>query len=298
MISDGRAPLASVLFVAFQQARYVRAALRSVLFQTYQPLEILVSDDGSDDGTYEILKEEVGVYRGPHRVDLLPPHRRLRLHHFNYLMERARGDVCLIACGDDICAEDRVTVIVEAHRRTGASVVTSNCIVINEDSQIAGLIHDPVHDPDVSLATFLEHLTPMCHGASMSWTRELWDIFGPTDGQRNIDWIIPFRGLLLGGNHFERRPVVMYRLHAGNTALALLAAGTEGENLARVREVQAYQKVANIFAMRDAVERIAALRPDDARWPWLRQKLAENLWKESAAWVDCRAAVVANIGFY
>ena len=47
-------PLVSVLMPIFQQERYVAEALRSVMAQTYQPLEIIISDDCSADRTLEI----------------------------------------------------------------------------------------------------------------------------------------------------------------------------------------------------------------------------------------------------
>ena len=64
-------PLLSLLLFAYNQEAYIRDALRGALAQTYSPLQILVSDDASTDGTAAIVAEELAGYRGPHDVEFL-----------------------------------------------------------------------------------------------------------------------------------------------------------------------------------------------------------------------------------
>jgi glycosyltransferase involved in cell wall biosynthesis len=49
------APLISCIVPVFNGERYLREALDSILSQTYRPLEILVVDDGSTDGTAALV---------------------------------------------------------------------------------------------------------------------------------------------------------------------------------------------------------------------------------------------------
>lgn len=49
-------PLVSIVTVVFNGARYLEEALRAVAGQTYTPLEHIVVDGGSTDGTVEILR--------------------------------------------------------------------------------------------------------------------------------------------------------------------------------------------------------------------------------------------------
>lgn len=50
-------PLVSVIIPTYNRSQEVCRALESVFSQTYEPIEILVIDDGSDDGTEEALKK-------------------------------------------------------------------------------------------------------------------------------------------------------------------------------------------------------------------------------------------------
>ncbi len=49
-------PLISVLIGVYNGARYLGAAIDTVLAQTYRPIELIVVDDGSDDGSAEVAR--------------------------------------------------------------------------------------------------------------------------------------------------------------------------------------------------------------------------------------------------
>ncbi len=57
-------PKVSVAIPSYNQKDFLRECLESVLAQDYQNLEIVVSDDGSTDGTQEMLKEYDKKYPG------------------------------------------------------------------------------------------------------------------------------------------------------------------------------------------------------------------------------------------
>ncbi len=65
MPSSGREnmlPLVSVIIPAFNSARYLQDAVRSVFDQSYSDVECIVIDDGSTDNTEEVLNELSIVY--------------------------------------------------------------------------------------------------------------------------------------------------------------------------------------------------------------------------------------------
>jgi glycosyltransferase involved in cell wall biosynthesis len=56
-------PLVSCVVPVYNGERYLREALQSILAQTYEPLEVIVVDDGSTDGTPCVAHEFVATVR-------------------------------------------------------------------------------------------------------------------------------------------------------------------------------------------------------------------------------------------
>jgi glycosyltransferase involved in cell wall biosynthesis len=57
MTLDKKEPLVSIAIVTYNQKNYLKECIESCLAQEYQNIEIVVADDGSTDGTYEILED-------------------------------------------------------------------------------------------------------------------------------------------------------------------------------------------------------------------------------------------------
>ncbi len=60
-------PLVSFIVLAYKQKQFIREAVQSALAQSYEPLEIILSDDASPDVTFEVMEDEVrtgGVEQG------------------------------------------------------------------------------------------------------------------------------------------------------------------------------------------------------------------------------------------
>jgi len=113
--SEAGQALATFVLFAYNQEKYVREAVEGALTQTYSPLEIILSDDCSPDGTFAIMQEMAAAYRGPHAVRTVQTPRNLGLIQHVLLRGReAQGEVVVVAAGDDISRPERVAMMVEA----------------------------------------------------------------------------------------------------------------------------------------------------------------------------------------
>ncbi|MCL7945686.1 glycosyltransferase [Marinobacter sp. ATCH36] len=99
---DGsRKTLISVVVPAFNRVEYIRETVESVLSQDYDQVELIVVDDGSTDGTYEILLE----YAEKGDLKLLTHPNRANLGQsvaLNRALENASGELIAILDSDDI----------------------------------------------------------------------------------------------------------------------------------------------------------------------------------------------------
>jgi len=109
------APLSvSVVIPTHNRASTVVRALRSVLAQSYAPLEIIVSDDGSTDGTQEILAQEFGAELADGRVRVVGrPHGGVSAAR-NAGLAVARGDVVAYLDSDNEWEPDYLLIMIDA----------------------------------------------------------------------------------------------------------------------------------------------------------------------------------------
>jgi glycosyltransferase involved in cell wall biosynthesis len=132
------APAVSLVLPCWNCARFVREALESALAQTYEPLEIVITDDTSDDGTWEIVREVAAGYAAPHALVCHRNAVRQSIENLNAAIERARGAFLVVAHGDDVQLPHRVQTQVAAWRRHGVSMVASNAVTIDEEGRDIG----------------------------------------------------------------------------------------------------------------------------------------------------------------
>ena len=94
-------PKVSVVVPIYNQAPYVRETIESVLAQDHENVELLLSDDGSTDGTAEILREYEA--KDPTRVRLVvSPQNTGIAGAFNRALDTHEGDYIAWLGGDDV----------------------------------------------------------------------------------------------------------------------------------------------------------------------------------------------------
>lgn len=207
-------PLVSILLIAYRQADTVGAAISGALAQTYQPLELIASDDASGDGTFEAMQRAVAGYTGPHRIVLnRNPHNLGIGAHLSALAQQAQGELLVVAAGDDVSLPQRCETLVAAWLRQGRRPDLLASALADLDAE--GRVHGEIVPSDLATYTSLAQWAaqpPFVVGAAQAWTKRLFDRFGPLPpGTVAEDLVMVFRAIGSGGAITLREPLVQYR---------------------------------------------------------------------------------------
>lgn len=225
-------PLISFVVPAYKQEKYVEEAIRGAFSQTYSPLEIVLSDDASPDRTFELMKSAAENYSGPHRIILNRNERNLGIGgHVNRVIALSRGEIIVLAAGDDISAPDRVQAIHDAWRESGGKATSFMSDfetidasghplkeAINRRFPKENLLHPIAMAPAQYVKAFDLGISPA--GCAHAVHRKLYDLFGPlAESVIAEDVALTFRSLILGHLVVINRKLVKYRLHDSNISI-------------------------------------------------------------------------------
>jgi glycosyltransferase involved in cell wall biosynthesis len=147
----GGYPSVTFALFAYNHERYIREAVKGALAQDFGPIEIILSDDGSTDRTFEFMQDAVANYNGPHLVRLNRNRENIGLaSHVNRIFREAKGEVIVVAAGDDISLPSRVSDTVAALRACPGSTMVS--FVDQSIDDVGTVLASP--EPIASTTTF------------------------------------------------------------------------------------------------------------------------------------------------
>jgi glycosyltransferase involved in cell wall biosynthesis len=216
-------PLVTFALFAYNQEKYIREAVEGAFAQTYQPLEIILSDDCSSDRTYEIMQEMAAAYKGPHELRVEQTAANLGRDTFgrrvSSLLVQAQGGLIVIAAGDDISEPDRVDALFQVWNENNRKAVCihSKVQTIDEGGTVFGEEVGDNRIASVSLTEFVGHDGRGLLGATNAVSRKIIDQFGALpDVVLLEDGALGFRARLADGILFVPRALVKYRRHGGN----------------------------------------------------------------------------------
>ena len=222
MTDRGDRPLVTFALFSFNQEQYVREALEAAFAQDYHPLEILVTDDCSTDGTFDIIQSVVAAYDGDHQVRVNRNAENLGVaRHINHAVELARGDIFVGAAADDVSLPDRVSETVSCFISAEPPLysVCTSVETFDDDGTVLG--KRTIADAP-GVMNVLQSGTRWVTGCSHAWHRRLFDFFGPLRPDVIAeDKVIGFRAMLLGGRvGYVDKELVRYRQHGQSISSA------------------------------------------------------------------------------
>ncbi len=121
-------PLVSVVIPTYNRADLLPKAIESVLQQTYTNIEIIVVDDGSTDGTMDVLRPYAGSIRTIHANHTGTSNAR------NLGMKASRGDYICFLDSDDSYYPHKIEIQVE--------VIEANPQIAMISTEVSGVFPD------------------------------------------------------------------------------------------------------------------------------------------------------------
>ena len=214
-------PLVSFCIFAYNQELYIADAIKGALSQTYDNMEIIVSDDCSIDNTWNIIKNIIQDYGGEKRIVLNRNEKNMRLvPHVNHVIhDIAHGEIIVLAGGDDISFPDRVDdTVAEFMKHPSAMAVCGQPINIDKYGQV---IKSNSERRDYRVwkldDEYIKTLNFMVGVAALSIRRTIFDIFGPLNSNTPTeDSTLRFRAILSGEVVESEKKYVYYRSHDTN----------------------------------------------------------------------------------
>ena len=123
----------SVIIPTFNVEKYVEQCLRSLLEQTFREFEVICVDDGSSDGTIEIIKR---IQAEDDRICLIEKEHCGRAGVMrNIGLEEARGEYCLFLDADDFFEKEMIDRVLTKIREDQADICLFDARLYNEKTK-------------------------------------------------------------------------------------------------------------------------------------------------------------------
>jgi glycosyltransferase involved in cell wall biosynthesis len=258
--------LVSILIPCFNAERWIGAAIDSALAQTWSDREVIVVDDGSTDGSLDVIKSFGSKIRwesGPNRGGN---------HARNRLLELAGGSWLQYLDADDYLLPDKVASQVAFLAQNPDADLVYGPVTLehwSEHEQVRALLPIPEpHDPWVLLARWYLPQT-----GSPLWRKQaVVDVGGWNVAQVSCQEHELYLRLLAAGKRFVYCPAngAVYRQWSVDTLWQREGAKTRQRRLAIVREAEAFLQGRGKLS----VERLRAI--NEGRFECARMAWAES----------------------
>ncbi len=212
-------PLVSIIISNYNYARYLPAAIDSALAQTFRNLEVIVVDDGSGDGSRDVMLGYGDRIKPIFKANGGQP------SAFNAGLKKAQGDIVMFLDADDMLLPETVQRVVDAFCRDWSlAKVQFRMQVIDAEGKPTPEIKPPRYLPMLSgdlhrhVLTFPDDLTWMAtsgNAFNASVLRRITPVPERRDGH-GADWYLALVTPLFGPVLSFDWVGAYYRVHGSN----------------------------------------------------------------------------------
>jgi glycosyltransferase involved in cell wall biosynthesis len=205
-------PVVSVILPVYNRESSIERAVRSVLAQTYRPLELIVVDDGSTDGTHDVLQtfgSDINVITQPHAGAYVAR---------NFGVRHARGKFIAFADSDDAWLPHLLATEVPLMKRPEVGLVFGDAIHVTSPrggAATTGLTCfrvSPPHRGRIADRFAWSNFVPTC--TALLRRRCFYEAGGfSEESEISSDYLMWFRIALRHELDYVPQPVAEYTVH-------------------------------------------------------------------------------------
>ena len=127
-------PLVSIALASYNGIKYIKDQINSILDSEYQNIEIIISDDGSTDGTYEVIQQIIKNLPSK-KLILVRNNSKGFVSNFSNAIEHCRGDFIFLCDQDDIWYKKKISKHLEIYKLKSSVDVICNDVLFFDDKK-------------------------------------------------------------------------------------------------------------------------------------------------------------------
>lgn len=280
-----------IVLATYNGRNYLQQQLDSLLGQSVKNIRILVGDDGSTDGTLELVCRYVEAFPG--RVQVLPSEHggKGACGNFNRLLVASDASYVFLCDQDDVWDADKISVALERLRELESVHGTDTPILVHTDLRVVDqnlkVISDSLFEfqnLDAQASTFKQLLVQnMVTGCTVVVNRALLNkaLPIPADAIMHDRWLA-LVAVCFGKIGFVDRATISYRQHSRNTV------GAKGWNVSLI--------ASRFKQLLSAVGAGELLRPEIKQAKAFLQRYKSSLSAEQLVALGCMAEMLDKTG--
>ena len=277
-------PSVSIAVTCYNYARFLPECLDSCLSQTVPVDQIVVVDDGSSDGSWEVISDYAARFPNVHGIR---QDNAGICAATNAALHACTGDVVLLIDADDLMLPRRVEVVIETLRQP-------------IDHRLPGWVHHSLRrfsDNHADLGVFSNYdQASLPHGclaeqvlqmgetsvvtvtSGLAFRREVLAAIGPLDSGRSItqDMQLRLAAALFSPVAWIAEPLSLYRIHSASDTAGGVVASLERVKASRERHENLDTWIQGVLR-KHMPEAAAAWKPLDEQ-PWYQWLLFLEHW--------------------
>jgi glycosyltransferase involved in cell wall biosynthesis len=208
----------SIAMATFNGEQFIREQLDSLAAQTYLPSELVITDDGSNDATLEIIANF--ALTAPFPVHVHQNGSRLNYRaNFMKCASLCSGELIAFCDQDDIWDQDKLATLVQHFGNADIDLVFHDVRVVDKDGNPVTNMAASYSFPSlVTPWTVVLGLTLVFRRKLLSYS-DLWELSidqkYPNEPLAHDQWLV-FLAHAFNSLHHIPRPLLSYRQHATN----------------------------------------------------------------------------------